>query len=129
MHYKCASICFELYKILKNNKIDNIILAESASTSSLHVYLLAIIEGVEIIIDPTISQFLNGFKGFFIGTREQLKILFFNHTGPLCVYQFSELWRKEMNGSFGPMDENEMKAWWRRIWGDKSSIIHKKALS
>ena len=56
-----------------------------------HYYLTETIGDTEIIIEPTIGQFLTNFKGIFVGTREQLKNLFLI-TMKVDPHSFSPRW-------------------------------------
>ena len=50
----------------------------SSSAKIAHIFLITEVNREEIIIDPTIGQFLTKHTHTFIGSREQLKLLVFN---------------------------------------------------
>jgi hypothetical protein len=45
-----------------------------------HVYLTTTIDGQELIIDPTIAQYVAGYDQIFFGTRAELKTLIMHPT-------------------------------------------------
>lgn len=55
-----------------------------------HAYLTTYVAGIEILIDPTIQQFIDGHTHVFVGTREQLKMLLKEKVGPGKPYRYTE---------------------------------------
>jgi len=79
-----------------------------------HVYLLAQEGSTEVVIDPTIGQFVEGHNHVFVGTRAQLRDVVFKQTrweGPYKLVMDS--WRGK--GDF-----------WRKKWGDTSAIAQRE---
>lgn len=42
---------------------------------SYHLYLSLVLEGREVVLDPTAGQFIKGYHAIFVGTRQDLKAL------------------------------------------------------
>jgi len=66
----CIIFSQELKRGLRKVGVDSIMLG-----NALHKYLQTVVGNENIIIDPTIGQFLEGYNHIFVGTREQLKQL------------------------------------------------------
>lgn len=72
-----------------------------------HGYLTIPISGQEIIIDPTIGQFVQGYNEIFIGTRQELKALVLDPETKLINLQ-------------SPIDAVGA---FRRIWGETNEAF------
>lgn len=83
-----------------------------------HIYLVTRIPGdVEIIVDASIGQFLEGHSHTFVGTRSQLRDLYLNQTGEGKPYQI-----------VNTRSRNNPKEAFRRIYGDKGMVYGKGRL-
>lgn len=69
-----------------------------------HNYLIMMVNGQEIIIDPTVNQFLPDIVGVYIGTRERLKEFVLNPDTKIR----------------GTRSSNNPPEAFSRIWGDES---------
>lgn len=83
-----------------------------------HVYLIANKDNEEVIIDPTIGQFIDGYNHVFVGSRDDLRDLVLNQTGEDKKYMIVELFEK-----YSPQEVFEL------IWGSKSKPLAQKAKS
>lgn len=79
-----------------------------------HYYLTEQIGDTEIIIEPTLGQFLTNFKGIFVGTREQLRILFLS-TMKEDPQLFSKRWTWYRELVYEPHEQM-----FEVIWGEDS---------
>jgi len=107
----CGSIDQELLRRLKtqgNSTAD----IYCSTNSDLHAYLLDVVDGVEILVDPTIGQYVVGYNHVFVGTREQLRDIVVNQTGPNKPYKL----------------EGKQKPYWEgnkvfeTYWGSRSRL-------
>ncbi|HEX7041957.1 MAG TPA: hypothetical protein VF189_01795 [Patescibacteria group bacterium] len=85
-----------------------------------HVYLSTRFGGEEIIIDPTIGQFLLGYNHVFVGTREQLKKLYFSWKDVIARDR-NESW----NQRYGEISYNVPYVF--KYHGDYMQTIRRKA--
>lgn len=74
-----------------------------------HVYLQSTNGASEVLIDPTIGQFLEGHNQVFVGGREQLRELVTKQTGEGKVYKIVEIFDK-----YSPEEIFEL------VWGSNS---------
>lgn len=65
-----------------------------------HYYLLTRVNGYEIIIDPTIGQFVQGHNHVFVGTRNALRDLVVNQTQTETPYTIRTLFSKDVGEAF-----------------------------
>jgi hypothetical protein len=72
---KCGTICEDLQDRLKTAGVLVDMCISGDRNTSWHRYLGTRHDGVEVIIDPSIGQFIKGHRQVFIGTRDQLKQL------------------------------------------------------
>ena len=84
----CTTACYNLKSkygdFLSKLGFDNVQLKTSSPRGDLrtagHTYITASYNGKEYIIDPTIGQFLEDYNKVFVGTRDELKKLFIEHS-------------------------------------------------
>lgn len=74
-----------------------------------HVYVVVQIDGVEVLVDPTIGQFLEGHNNVFVGVRETLRDLVVHHTGSDKEYRAPAYFDSFLNEEFFTI-----------VWGDSS---------
>lgn len=112
LYGQCPPFTCELQKNLIEEEslpADAVFSANKGNSS--HIYLVANVEDVEILIDPTILQFIQGHKHVFVGTRDQLHRLVTNETGEGKPYRIVNT----------KLHNNPEKAF-QRIWGSKSKL-------
>ena len=108
----CGTFNLELKKALREEKLHTDYCESDHEDSNHHEYLIADENGIEVIIDPTIGQFIKGHNNTFIGTRAQLKDLVLNQTGEGKLYKIVNT--KSANN---PTEAFE------RTWGNEPSKI------
>lgn len=88
LSYQCQRFSRELRQCLALIDLDTK-LQESTyrQTASDHVYLTPENAPHDVIIDPTIGQFVVGYNHVFVGTRQQLKSLVLSQTGHKSPYR------------------------------------------
>jgi len=74
-----------------------------------HVYVTVRIDGVEVLVDPTIGQFLYGYNHVFVGTREALRDLVVNQVGEGKKYNSPTYFHAFSSEGF-----------FRTVWGETS---------
>ena len=99
--------CIQIASADKNVNFDKS--TSPREDTSGHAYLTTELrDGSELIIDPTIGQFIKGFNHVFIGTRKELQDLVVNQTGEGKKYQI-----------INTRSRNSPEEAFLRIWGDK----------
>lgn len=94
LYKQCGNYSMQLEKGLMQMNIE-VTFSSSGSVhdgSGIHWYLVRNVDDVEVIIDPTLGQFLIGYNHIFVGTREKLRDLVFIHSGENKCYQYNPLW-------------------------------------
>lgn len=76
-----------------------------------HTYLMTTYKGYDIIIEPTIAQFIEGHNHVFVGTKDQLRHIIFNEVGE--DKQFTRLRTKELR------DHTDLA--FNLVWGEKAN--------
>jgi hypothetical protein len=79
----CNDLLPELQKVFPPETVHRVFSANPELPA--HYYLIVNKNEEEVIIDPTIGQFLDGHNFVFVGTREQLRERFFSHQ-----YEFTD---------------------------------------
>ena len=110
----CGTLCEMLQKPLLDNGIQNEQCLSRNQDSNAHIYLVARVGKFEVLIDPSIGQFLENYNHVFIGTREQLRDLVLNQTGDRKPYKLINSKSKK-----NPLEMFE------RTWGSSSRVYGK----
>ncbi len=107
----CADFSDELQKNLAMMGILTHIAFGVCNTSAkiAHIFLITEVNGEEIIIDPTIGQFLTNHTHTFVGSREHLKL---RVAQAFCSGDYND----QRNGS------QTAEELYLNIWGEKSRI-------
>lgn len=103
---KCGTISGELRDALSPVGIDTDICISEARLSTWHRSLKTTLQGVEIIIDGSIGQYVAGHTHVFVGTRAELKQLITNPHTTLINTTISD--RAEF---------------FQRTWGNKGQVV------
>jgi hypothetical protein len=108
----CKTMSTILKEVLAPMGVD-VRICRSGSEHWLSHYCLVLNEPnkEEILIDPTIGQFVVGHNHAFIGTRQELKELFLTQVGNGKKYQISSIAK----------NENELPWLFESLWGDTSA--------
>ncbi len=107
---KCGMLSDELEELLWKYGVSTRKTTSGDFDTSGHTYLsLSLIP--QIVIEPSIGQFIEGHNYVFVGTREQLEDLVLHQTGE--GKQFSIINTRSKNNPEEAL---------RRIWGDKNII-------
>lgn len=72
---KCTQISSDLTRILQEDYSLDAHLSYSATHETSHRYITVNRNGIELIVDPAIGQFIHGHEHVFVGTRAQLQQL------------------------------------------------------
>jgi len=112
LYGRCGSFAYELQVNLSNKGMEVDIATSSSDDSNAHMYLIYGLEGKsEVIIDPSIGQFIEGHNNVFVGTRKQLRDIVLNQTGEGKKYRITHTRSKD-----NPQEAFE------RTWGRESEI-------
>ncbi len=111
LYGQCGSFAEELQGgLVKEHLLADAVFSANRDSNG-HVYLTTNVKDVEILIDPTIIQFLEGHKHVFVGTRNQLHKLVTEQTGEGKPYQIVHT-----------KSRNNPEEAFQRIWGSKSRV-------
>lgn len=108
----CGTFTSELSKALQEEGLELPTYTSSREDSNWHGYLIANDDGVEVIIDPTIGQFIQGHNHTFVGTRRELRELVLNKTGDGKPYKIVNT-----KSRYNPAEAFE------RTWGNESKKV------
>lgn len=114
---RCGTFTEELRIVLKPENLDIYTCYSDRRDGSGHAYLCVNSGGMEILIDPSIGQFIEGHPHVFVGTREKLRDLVVNQTGEGKPYHIVHT-----SSANNPQEAFE------RIWGNTSRKIKAKEL-
>lgn len=115
----CGTFSPELQKHLKERGLDTEQIESAREDRSSHIYLTTLIDGIEVIIDPTIGQYLKGHNHVFVGTREQLRGLVINKTRKPTEMNIQIIKDKPYQ-IINTRSHNDPHEAFDRIWGEKS---------
>lgn len=104
---KCHKYSKELQRCLAKIHVPTTLSFSGNSNIEYHEYLTREMKSLEIIIDPTIGQFLINHNHIFVGTRETLK----------------QMVLKRSNKYFDPQSVLSRKRSFTRNWGDFSQAV------
>jgi hypothetical protein len=111
LSYNCGRFSAELKKCLLKLGIQTT-MSSASNDKPEHVYLVPDNIPYDIIIDPTIGQFIMGYDTVFVGTRDQLKNIVINQTGTDKQYK--------LRNYAGITDSEEL---FTIMWGNNSVPI------
>lgn len=96
LYDKCVDFSRELRRCLKQvGQPTQISTSAFDLYTEPHLYLTTTESGIEIIIDPTIGQFVQGYSHVFVGTRAELRDIVCRQTLPGGSYRLQAGWRYE----------------------------------
>lgn len=111
--FKLSLMCGTLSRDLKGKLVQQGINAEVCCGDNVdpldHFYISAKEGSDEVLVDPTIGQFIEGFNHVFVGSREKLRDLVLNQTGEGKKYKIVEIFDK-----YSPEEVFEL------VWGNQS---------
>lgn len=107
----CGGFSDDLGQCLIINGTDVSLCMSNNRDSNAHVYLTTQVGRTEIVIDPTIGQFIEGYNHVFVGTRKQLKDLVVNRTGSGKQFQITHT-----------KSRNNPKEAFERTWGNQAHV-------
>lgn len=113
-HCIASSNEINLFLRLKNFKSNVCYAKTKAKEPYNHVYIVVDTDDGEVIVEPTLGQFLLGYNNIFVGSRDDLRNLVVGETGKNGPYNLrSEVMFLSRNHTFDV------------IWGKESTILPK----
>lgn len=105
---RCYALSSELRRCLYLTQTNARLSSETRFYRIQHEYLMIENSNVDIVVDPTLGQFLVGHNHIFVGTHAQLRELVLEKTGDGKEYQYSQHW-------FGNTPPEEV---FEEMWGN-----------